>query len=106
LPKATLEEDKLTTGAVPVPLKFTAWVLPVTPPLLSVMVSVPVSGPAAVGVNFTLIEQEVLAATLPSQLSVTEKSPLVPMSAMVSAAAPAAVLLKVSVWAALVAPTF
>jgi hypothetical protein len=45
-------------------------VLPATPLLLSVMVSVPVSGPVAVGEKVTLIVQEPLAATLPPQLLV------------------------------------
>jgi hypothetical protein len=45
-------------------------VLPATPLLLSVMVSVPVSGPLAVGEKVTLIVQEPLAATLPAQLLV------------------------------------
>jgi hypothetical protein len=79
-------------------------VLPGTPLLLSVMVSVPVSGPAAVGENVTLIVQEVLAATLPWQLSFSPKFALAEILAIVSAAVP--VLLRVTDWDALVVPTF
>jgi hypothetical protein len=45
-------------------------VFPATPLLLSVMVSVPVSGPVALGEKVTLIVQEPLAATLLPQLLV------------------------------------
>jgi hypothetical protein len=45
-------------------------VVPATPLLLSVMVRVPVSGPAVVGEKVTLIVQEPLGATLPAQLLV------------------------------------
>jgi thiol:disulfide interchange protein len=70
LPKLKLGADKLTTGAVPVPLKLTVCVLPVTPLLLSVIVRAPVSAPVAVGEKVTLIVQEPLAGTLPPQLLV------------------------------------
>jgi hypothetical protein len=53
-----------------VPFTFTVCVPPAAPLLLSVMVRVPVSGPPARGVNVTLMVQETLAATLPSQLLV------------------------------------
>jgi hypothetical protein len=56
--------DKLTVGAVPVPLKVTVCVLPAAPLLLSVMVSEPERAPAAVGVKVTLIVQLPPAATL------------------------------------------
>jgi hypothetical protein len=79
---------------VPVPLKLTVCVLPATPLLLSVMVSVPVSGPVAVGEKVTLIVQEPLAATLFPQLLVWPKLALVVTLVMVSAAVP--VLLKVT----------
>ena len=78
--------------------------LPATPLLLSVMVSVPVSGPAAVGEKVTLIVQAALAARLPPQLLVSPKFALVAMVAMVSAALP--VLLKVTGCDPLVVPTF
>jgi hypothetical protein len=85
---------KLTMGPVPVPVKLSVCVLPATPLLLSVMVSVPVSEPAAVGEKVTLIVQEPLAATLPPQLLVSPKLVLVAMLVMASAALP--VLLKVN----------
>jgi hypothetical protein len=69
-------------------------VLPATPLLLSVMVSVPVSGPVAVGEKVTLIVQEPLAATLPPQVLVWPKLALVAMLVMVSTALP--VLLRVT----------
>ena len=96
-------DDKLTMGAVPVPLKVTVCVLPATPLLLSVMVNMPVSGPVAVGEKVTLIVQEPLAATLPMQLSVSPKSAVVVMLVMVRAAV--AVLLRVTGCDTLVVPT-
>jgi hypothetical protein len=92
--KVSEEDDKLTTGPVPVPLKVTVCVLPATPLLLSVMVSVPLSGPVAVGEKVTLIVQEPLAATLPPQVLVWPKLALVAMLVMVSTALP--VLLRVT----------
>jgi hypothetical protein len=102
LPKLKLGADKLTRGAVPVPLKFTVCVLPNTPLLLSVMVSVPVSGPVAVGEKVTLMVQEPLAATLPAQVLVSPKLALVAMLVMVSAELP--VLLTVTGCDPLVVP--
>jgi hypothetical protein len=104
LPKPKAGADKLTTGAVPVPLKFTVCVLPATSLLLSVMVRVPVSVPMAVGAKVTLIVQEPLAATLPPQLLVSPKLALVAMLVMVSAALP--LLLRVTGCDALVVPRF
>ncbi len=101
--KVSEEEDKLTASPVPVPLKFTVCVLPSIPLLLSVMVSVPVSGPLAVGEKVTLIVREPLAATLPPQLSVSPKLALGAMPVMVSAALP--VLLRVTGCDPLVVPT-
>ena len=57
----------------PVPLSATLCVLPATPLLLSVMVSVPVSAPTAVGVKVTLIVQEPPDATLPPPWPQSEK---------------------------------
>jgi hypothetical protein len=57
-------------GPVPVPFKLTVCVLPVTPLRLSVTVSVPVSGPMAVGKKVTLMVQKPPAATPPAQLLV------------------------------------
>jgi hypothetical protein len=87
-------------------------VLPATPLLLSVIVSVPLSEPVAVGVNVTLIVQEPPAATglLVEQVvpaEATAKAPaLVPVMAMlaiVRAAVPV-VLLSVTDCDALVVP--
>jgi hypothetical protein len=88
---------------VPVPDKLTVCVLPATPLLLSVTVSVPVRVPVAVGEKVTLIVQELLAATLPAQVLVTPKLALVAMLAIVSVALP--VLLRVTGCDALVVPT-
>jgi hypothetical protein len=93
----------ITRGTVPVPLKVTVCVLPGTPLLLSVMVSVPVSGPSAVGAKVTLIVQELPAATLPSQSSVSPKLALAAMLVTLSAAGP--VLRSVTGCDALVVPT-
>ena len=54
----------------PMPLKLTVCVLPAVPLLSSVMVSVPVRAPTAVGVNVTLMVQEAPAATLVPQVLV------------------------------------
>jgi hypothetical protein len=94
-------------GFIPVPLKVTVCMLPVTPLLLSVMVSVPVSEPVAVGVNVTSIVQEPPTARLLPQAPaplVTPKLALAAMLAIVSAAVPV-VLFRVTVCDALVVPT-
>src|SRR5438067_7289246 len=70
----------------------------------SVSVSVPVLVPAPVGVKVTLTVQLAPAARLLPQLLVCEKSPLVVMELNVTA--PAVSLVAVTVWAALLAPTF
>jgi len=75
-------------GVVPVPVKLTVWVLPVAPLLLSVMVSVPVRVPAALGVKVTLMVQEPPAVTLLPQLLASEKSPLMATLATESAKPP------------------
>jgi hypothetical protein len=104
LPKLKLEADKLAKATpVPVPLKVTVWVLPVTPLLLSVMVNVPLSEPVAVGVKVTLMVQEPPAGTLLPQLLVWPKFALTAMLATVSVAVP--VLLSVTGCEALVVPT-
>jgi hypothetical protein len=56
--------------------------------LLSVMLSVPVRAPGAVGVKVTLMVQELLALTLLPHVFVWEKSPLTAMLEMVSATLP------------------
>jgi len=91
-----------------VPLKLTVCMLPATPLLLSVMVSVPVSGPVAVGVNVTLITQLALAATgalVPQvvPLAAIAKSPVTAMPVKVKDAVP--LLVSVTALAALVVPT-
>ena len=82
--------ERLTAGAVPVPVRLTVWVAGLA---LSVMVTEPLREPVAVGVKVTLIEQEALAATLEAQVLVWEKSPLTAMLVMVRVALP--VLLRV-----------
>jgi hypothetical protein len=83
-----------------VPLRLTVCGLPLA---LSVMLSVPVREPVAVGVKVTLIVQVALAATLVPQLLVWAKSPLAAMLEMLNAPVP--LLVSVSVCAALVVPT-
>ena len=64
-----------TEFSAPVPVRLTVWVLPDTPPALSVIVSVPVVVPLAVGVKVTLIVQLPSALKLtPKQLSVSKKT--------------------------------
>jgi hypothetical protein len=87
----------------PVPLRLTVCVLFGTPLLLSVTVRVPVRVPLAVGLKVILTVQEPFALTLPPQVFVWLKSPLMPMLLMVSAALP--VLLSITVCEALVVPT-
>lgn len=96
-------EKKLAVATLPVPCKLTFCVLPATPPLLSVMVRVPVSGPLAVGEKVTLMVQELLAATVLPQLLVSAKLPLAVMLEMVSAPKPES--LSVTGCDALVVPT-
>ena len=71
--KASALLDRPITGAVPVPVRETVWGLFEA---LSVMVSVPLRDPLAVGVNVTFTVQLELAATLEAQLLVCAKSPL------------------------------
>ena len=72
--------ERLTAGAVPVPLRLTVCGLPV---LLSVRVMAAVRVPLAAGVKVTLIAQLAPAATLAPQLFVWAKSlALLPESAI------------------------
>ena len=87
---------------VPVPERLTTCVLPETPLLLSVMLSVPVSGPVEAGVKVTLMAQLLPAARLEPQVLVSAKLPLAVIELMVSAAVP--VFERVTVCAALVVP--
>jgi hypothetical protein len=83
--------ERLTPGAVPVPVRLTVWVAGLA---LSVMVRVPVLVPVAVGLKVTLMMQEALAARLEPQVLVWEKSPLTLMLVIVRVALP--VLLRVT----------
>jgi hypothetical protein len=65
--------ERVTTGAVPVPVRLMVWVAGLA---LSVMVTAPVLVPAAVGLKVTLRVQLAPAATLEPQVLVWEKSPL------------------------------
>ena len=97
---------KLTTGAVPVPVRETAWGLPEA---LSVMDTAALRLPVAVGLKVTVIVQFALAATLAPHVFVCEKSPLftpvmmMPEPLNVSTAFP--VLVNVILCVALLVPT-
>jgi len=65
--------ERLTTGAVPVPVRLTVWVAGLA---LSAMVKEPLREPLTVGVKVTLRVQLALAARLEPQLLVSAKSPL------------------------------
>ena len=84
--------ERLTTGAVPIPVRLTVWVPGVA---LSVIVKVPLLEPAAVGVKVRLMVQEALGAGLEPQVLVWEKSPLVVMLIIVRAALPVLVRARV-----------
>jgi hypothetical protein len=104
LANATDVGDRVTAGAVPVPVKATVWGLPVA---LSVMETVPDLAPVAEGVKVTLIEQMAPAAKLEPQVFVCAKSvllvPVIAMPNMLSVPVP--LLVIVTTLAALVAPT-
>jgi hypothetical protein len=72
-------------GAIPVPLNATIWGELVA---LSVMVTVPVRLPAAVGVNVTEMVQFAPAATLVPQVWVCAKSPDIAIEVTVKAVVP------------------
>ena len=78
--------ERLTSGvATPVPVRLTVWVAGLA---LSVIVKVPVSEPATVGVKVTLRVQLALAARLEPQVLVWEKSPLAVMMVMLRVTLP------------------
>src|SRR5208337_3257708 len=77
--------ERLTAGAVPVPVRLTVCVAGLA---LSVMVTAPVRVPAAVGLKVTLRVQLAPAATLEPQVLVWEKSPLTVMLVMLRVALP------------------
>jgi hypothetical protein len=83
--------ERLTTDAVPVPVRLTVWVAGLA---LSVMVKEPLLEPPAVGVKVTLRVQLALAARLEPQVLVWEKSPLVVTLVMLRVALP--VLLRLT----------
>jgi hypothetical protein len=91
--------DTKATGA-PVPLKLTVLGLLVAS---LVMTRVLRCAPVTVGVKVTLMVQLADCASDAPQLVLRAKSPLATMLAMLSTAPP--VLLRVTVWAALVVPT-
>jgi len=88
LAKARVLGETPATGAgtKPVPVRLICCGLPVA---LSVTVRVPVRFPLAVGVKVTLNVHDEFTATLPPQLFVCEKSPLVEELPIVSPAVPA-----------------
>ncbi len=77
--------ERLTTGAVPVPVRLMVWVVGLA---LSVMVTAPVRVPTAVGLKVTLKVQLPPTTTLEPQVLVWEKSPLTVMLVMLSVALP------------------
>ena len=77
--------ERVTTGAVPVPVRLMVWVAGLA---LSVMVTAPVLVPAAVGLKVTLRVQLPLTAMLDLQVFVWEKSPLAAMLVMLRVALP------------------
>ena len=77
--------ERLTTGAVPVPVRLTVCVAGLA---LSVRVKEPLREPLAVGVKVTLRVQLAPAATLEPQVLVWEKSPLTVMLVMLRVAFP------------------
>jgi hypothetical protein len=103
-PKLRLPGERLTPGLAPVPERVTVCGLPLA---LSATLSAAVKEPLAAGVKVTLIVQLPPAATLAPQLLLCAKSMgFAPVSAIpLILKAPLPVLLKVTVWAALVAPT-
>jgi hypothetical protein len=103
VPKVRLFAESKTLGLEPVPVKPTVCWLPDTPPELSMMVSVPVRVPLALGEKTTLMVQLPPTLTLLAQMVGSKKSPLVEILAIERAADP--VLLRVTGWEALEVPT-
>jgi hypothetical protein len=92
--------ERLTEGAVPVPLSETVCGLPFA---LSVTDTLPVALPIAVGEKLTLIVQEPPADRLEPQLLVSAKPALGTISEIVRAAPPVLVRITGCDW--LVVPT-
>jgi hypothetical protein len=103
-PKLRLLGERPTPGLAPVPDRAIVCGLPLA---LSATLTAAVKEPLAAGVKVTLIVQLPPAATLAPQLLLCAKSlGFAPVSAIpLILKAPLPVLLKVTVWAALVAPT-
>ena len=97
MPKVRLVGEKVTAGAVPVPVNETVCGLPLA---LSVTETAPVREPVAVGAKVTEIVQVPATATEAPQVLVWLKSPLAAIVVIVSAADP--VLVSVTDCAALV----
>src|SRR5713226_8700372 len=85
VPKLKLVVDRLSVGVTPEPVSETNCGLL---DAASVMVSVPVREPLAVGVKVTLTVQLELATTLAPQLLVCAKSPLACIPLMLTAVCP------------------
>lgn len=96
-----LEGERLTAGSVPVPLRLAECGLPTA---LSVIVKVPLRGPAAEGVKFTFTLQLAPAAREVGQLLVWPNSALTVMLVKEREACPQ--LVSVTVWVVLVVFTF
>ncbi len=92
---------KVATAPSPEPLRLTVCGLPGA---LLAMVNVPARTPVAVGLKITFNVQKPDTPKPLPQLLVTEKSPVVVMLLIPSAAVPA--LVNVMLWAALVLPLF
>ena len=100
LPKVRLEAEKMT--AAPVPLATRLMISGLLGPL-STMLSIPLAGPKAAGVELTLMVQFVLAARELGQSLVSAKpATLVAMLEIPNADTP--ILFMVTAWAALVTP--
>jgi hypothetical protein len=104
LPKESEVGEKVTAGAVPVPVRATVCGLPVA---LSATESVALRAPAAWGENVTLIVQVVPGARLVPQLFVCKKSPLfIPVTIIdVTVSVVVPMLVRIAVCTALRVPT-
>jgi hypothetical protein len=105
LPKFRLVGERLTVNVAPVPVRLMVCGLPAA---LSVIVTLAVRLPLAVGVKVTLMVQLAPVARELPHVFVCTKSPLlVPVIAMlVRLTAVLPVLAKVTAWAVVVVPTF
>jgi hypothetical protein len=100
-PKVRLAAERLTAGAVPVPDSAIVWGLPAA---LSVIVTIPVLVPVALGVNVTGRRQLAPASSELPQVLASAKSPVTAIPLIQSALVP--VLLIVTDWAGLVVSQF